>query len=342
MKEKNLNYNRNADVIKALLIIAVITLHFPFKDITDTAPLFPYFLDFAVPGFMFISGYLRTLSVENKGVSSLEGAYTIKSILKSILRIVIPFTLFFIFAQIFLRIIGFYTVGITEYGLLALFFDYLRGFTGQGSYYFPVMIQFIFVFPIIWRIIKKNGFKGVWIVFFMNLLFEVLKQAFGMSDFEYRYLVFRYLFIIACGSYAAVYKPGKSGLNIALMIASVAAGAAFIYLFVYSGYGQSAKIITYWQRTSLLTCLYAAPILFFVIAKGNLKFKPLEIIGKASFNIFLVQMLYYLYYHFTASRRTGSVTEYLVTVLICVVIGVAFYYPEQLLTKFLIKKFSRT
>lgn len=342
MGEKKEYYNRNTDVVKGLLIIAVITLHFPFRIISEKAVIFPYFLKFAVPGFMFISGYVRTLSYEGKGVLSLGDAYGRDRILKSLMRLVVPFTLFFIFAQIFLRIIGLYTVGIVEYGLFALFLDYLRGFTGQGSYYFPLMLQFVFVFPLIWYLIKKKGFKGVIAVFFINLLYEVLKTAYGMSDYEYRFILFRYLFIIACGSFAALYERKTAKLNTVLMIASVIAGAAFIYLFVYTSYGERARIITYWQGTSLFACLYAAPLLFPLIAKGKMRFKPLEIIGKASFNIFLMQMLYFLYYDFAVTEPSGDLTEYLLSVLICVTAGVIFWLLEQPLTKLITKKITRS
>ena len=334
-------YNRNIDLIKGLLIIFVITLHFPFRDLSDKALFFPFLLNFSVPGFMFISGYVRTLSFKRKGYLSLEDAYAIKDILKSILRLAVPFTLFFVFAQIFLRIIGFYTVGVVEYGLLALGFDYLRGFIGQGAYYFPIMIQFVFVFPVIWRIVKKMGFAGVWFAFGINIFYEILKQAYGMSDYEYRFLVFRYLFIISCGCYAAIYEPKIIPANGLLMILTLLLGAAFIYLFVYSGYGPSAKIITYWQGTSAVTCLYAAPLMFWAATKGKLTFRPLEVVGQASFNIFLVQILYYLYYHFAMVQSTGSVMEYLASVIVCVCLGIAFYYPEKYLTGMIIKKMNK-
>ncbi|MBO4608779.1 MAG: acyltransferase [Lachnospiraceae bacterium] len=322
--------------------MAIITLHFPFDDLAVDSPVFPFFLDFTVPGFMFMSGYLRTLSIEKKGFSTVEDAYSRDSLVSSLLRLVIPYTLYFVFAQVFLRIIGFYTVGIKEYGLLALVFDYLRGFNGPGAYYFPIMIQFVFVFPIIWRVIKKKGFAGVWIIFAINLAYEVIKQAFGMSGNEYMYLIFRYLFIIACGSYAAMYKPKKSALNRALMIVTVAVGIAFIWLFVYSGYGPSAKIITGWQRSSLLTCLYAAPLFFVLVTKGKMRFRPLEMAGKASYNIYLVQMLYYVYFHFAMTEHIGDIKFYPLSIVICVVIGIAFYFPERYLTKYAVKKLTRS
>ena len=342
MEEKIKNYNRNADVIKALLVWAVITLHFPFKNLSADSPIYSFLLDHTVPGFMFMSGYVRTLSLDKKGYSSLEDAYSFNELIKSLLRLVIPFTVYFVFAQIFLRIIGYFTIGIVEYGLLATVYDYLRGFRGEGAYYFPIMIQFVFLFPVIWRIIKKKGFAGVWIVFAINLFYEIIRQAFGMTGYEYSLLIFRYMFIISCGCYAALYKPGKTGLNALLMVMTVIVGMAFIYLFVYSGYGPSARIITDWQRSSLLTCLYAAPFFFIVSVKGKMRFKPLEIVGKASFNIFLVQMLYFIYFHFTVKDKVGEMIHYPLSILICTILGIAFYYPERYLTAYVVKKITRS
>lgn len=63
------------------------------------------------------------------------------------------------------------------------------------------MIQFIFIFPIIYFIVKKFGDKGVVICGFINFVYEVLKNVYGVSLSTYRLLVFRYIFVIAAGCY---------------------------------------------------------------------------------------------------------------------------------------------
>ena len=39
-----------------------------------------------------------------------------------------------------------------------------NGTSGQGSYYYPLLIQLIFTFPVICFIIKRKGRRGLWII----------------------------------------------------------------------------------------------------------------------------------------------------------------------------------
>ena len=79
--------------------------------------------------------------------------------------------------------------------------------------------------------------------------------------------------------------------------------------------------------------LFIVPIFGFLVGK-NIKFAPLEKIGKASYNIFLTQMVYYCYLY-------GKIKEFLVNVYlnavvsiaICVIVGIVFYEIENRITK---------
>ena len=79
--------------------------------------------------------------------------------------------------------------------------NYLCGGWGPGSYYYPLMIQFVFVFPIIYFVIKENSRRGLVICLVVNILYEILKWAYEMNIECYRLLLFRYIFIIAFGCY---------------------------------------------------------------------------------------------------------------------------------------------
>ena len=357
MKAQALNTsqrNRTLDLLKGILIIFVITLHFPFPDGFRERALFPYWVSFAVPAFLFISGYVSSLSAGRAG-GGLKELYDPKRLLAKCVRFLIPYTIYFIFMQVIFRVTGLYKVGIVEYGLKALFFDYLRGTAGPGSYYVPLMIEFVFVFPLIYLLVNAKGFRGVLYTFGINVAYEVVKEAFGMGETEYRLLVFRYLFIIACGAYACIHgrKPQaaveskaaesrdrSSGrtfgiLNTVLMVMCTAAGAAFVYLFSYTSY--ESKIITYWRPTSVFAVLFIVPVMFLIVTRVNIRFAPLELVGKASFNIFLVQMIFYIYYE---RLKVGSLpvgAAYAVSVCGCVAAGILFYLAENRPTKALAK-----
>lgn len=330
--------NRFADVLKGILIIFVIVLH---SDITQTSRQvagFPFWVNMAVPMFMLISGYVSALSLEKHGVNAVEKAYEPLEIIRKLLRFVIPFSIAFFAQWIVFRVAGLYQVSPIKYGLFALLMDYIQGGKGPGSYYFPVMIQFIFVFPAIYYVIKKYTYKGLGACFIANGVLEVVKIAFGVSGEEYRLLLFRYLFVIACGCYVAVgnLQELKKGILFGGAILCVVIGLGFTYLFSYTGYVP--KILIYWKETSFVTNLYLLPLMAWMLTKMKCTFAPLEYIGKASFNIFLVQMIYYIFGEKMAALIPNLTLRVIVNILFCVGIGVVFYVAESKLTGFVLGK----
>ena len=339
--------NRTIDVFKGILILVVLILHYPVdRSGIAMKAIYAFGLEFAVPCFMFLSGYVQAKSMCRHEIRTFEAAYACPLITGKLLRFLLPYVFFFIASQVFFRVSGMYTVGIVEYGLLALFFEFLTGGHGPGSYYVPLLFQLIFLFPVVYAIIAKKGKRGLGILFAGNLLFEVLKQAFSMNEVEYRLLIFRYLFLIACGCYAAVREDTPSAPKQDLQNASrqwqqdrfptplhlgisFLVGVAFILLFCYTGYAQRAKIFTMWSNTCVLTALYVIPILWLLVRKVHFSFAPLELLGKYSFHIFLVQTVYYQYYDFALKDRFSKGTGFAVTILTCVALGVVFGFVEE-------------
>lgn len=136
-------------------------------------------------------------------------------------------------------------------------------------------------------------------------------------------LVFRYIFCVGYGCVLAI--PYKK-LNKGYYILAFVVGTSFLMAVSYLGYVP--KIITYWSGTSFLATLYIIPIFGFLYYKcQNMKYGMFEIIGKASFNIFLVQKLYYKYVdEIIADYILNRGLHLLVNILVCVGIGIVFYY----------------
>lgn len=325
--------NRFVDVLKGIFIIFVIILHFPFETVERQQYLFPFCVGLVIPCFMMLSGYVSAFSIRKRGMENLEDAYKPMAVIEKMLRFTIPYTIAFIMQWITFRIFGVYLVGIRTYGIFALAMDFLRGGKGQGSYYYPVMIQFIFVFPVIYYVIKKHNLKGLIYCFLADAVFEVLKTSYSMNDGEYRMWIFQYLFIIAAGCYIGDIPRGKK--TVILSAACIMVGFGFIYLFSYTSY--TPKIITFWRDTSFLVCLFIVPILGWLLRNVRWGFKPLEIVGRASFNIFLVQMLYYNFAERIYEIIPNRGVQLLFNIVNCVVVGGLFYYIEQPLTKWLIR-----
>ena len=104
----------------------------------------------AVPIFMIISGYVYSLSFQRHDVNCISKAYGVKNTLTKSIRYTIPFAVIFI-VEIIVYIIKSGKID----DPISILYIFLRGADGPGSYYYPILIQFIFLFPIIFFIIKN-------------------------------------------------------------------------------------------------------------------------------------------------------------------------------------------
>lgn len=193
--------NQSIDLLKGICILFVITTHFNWSERETLYGGFPFWIVMAVPVFILISGYVYTNSYLRKNVETLDQAFSIEIWFKSFLRYTIPFLIVYII-EVIINII------LTALGRISIpWYDYLAGIFiggwGPGSYYFPVMIQFLFFFPFIFIAIKKFGWKALVGFFIFNLFFEIIKFPFQISAVTYRLLIFRYTFLIASGCYFA-------------------------------------------------------------------------------------------------------------------------------------------
>lgn len=163
----------------------------------------------------------------------------------------------------------------------------------------------------------------------MNAAYEVLKDSYQMNEECYRLLVFRYIFLIAYGCFMEQKKKINKYLNVGAFLL----GFIFIYMINYGGY--QPKIIKYWSGTSFFAALYIAPIFYFIF--GLLRGKKcylLEAVGKASYNIFLFQLLYFYYlYSYLLDTYNNRVTQIIASIFICTVGGIIFYHIENLIVK---------
>ena len=324
--------NSSLDLFKGICIIFVIITHYQWADRERLSLLFPFWIDMAVPIFMIISGYLYAKSFERHGIGTVENAYEPKALLQRIIRFTVPFTIAYLVEEVA------YVVYYHEITPVKSLYRFLVGGAGPGSYYYPVMIQFIFWFPVIFFLIKRHGEKGFVGCIIINFIYELLQRAYGMNEGCYRMLVFRYTFVIAFGCYMAL---SKEKLKTWMLVLLGLVGAGYIVIFKYMN--LTPPITIYWTGTSYLASMFIVPIAYVLITKARISCKPLEILGKASFNIFLVQMLYYAF----AARITYKIIsneplQILVSIVICILAGIPFFMLENCLTKKFIANINKS
>lgn len=311
------------DYLKALSIIMVIITHYAWKDKINAWFLFG--INMAVPVFMLISGYNFSASGTRKAEGRLKKMYDRKILLPKVVRFTLPFIFIFIF-EIVLKIIQ----G-NEYSLTDILIRFCRGGYGPGSYYYPIMIQLLLIFPLIYFLVAKLNWFGVLVAAQVNFIYEVVIHTLGVDVSDYRLLIFRYTFYIALGCYLFFFT--KKQIPMWILLLMVALGSGYLIAVYYEGY--KPQLFTYWTRTCMITALYIFPIIYILFhyyldvkIPGKIG-ELLAEIGKASYHIFLVQMVYY---HFEFGAMFGSLAVPLQVggnVIFCVSVGYLFYLAEN-------------
>lgn len=323
------DYNYFLDSLKGICMILIVLTHCCGENRLTFMLGFPFWVDMAVPILMIISGYVYALQYTRNNIQSFSDAYELKNWIGGAIKYTIPFGVVY-FLELIYSVLHY-----PDINLISAFYGFLYGGTAPGSYYYPIMMQFIFVFPAIFFCIKKYKDKGVLVCGIVNLSYEILKTAYGMNEGCYRLLIFRYILLISVGCYLA---SEEFILKKKALIGSFMMGAAFIVVYRY--FSVQPVIFIYWTGTSMMAGLFVVPMAILLILKfSNVRWKLLEIFGKASYNIFIVQMMYYKYLHlYIKGRIPGLLGQLLVSMMICLSAGLIYYYIEFPCTKVVIKK----
>lgn len=324
--------NHVVDILKGICIICVIITHFNWQSSDRLMPVFPFLIDMAVPVFMILSGYVYAISFERRGISSVGQAYQTDYVVDKLLRYTIPFLIIYA-----LELIAFYRLGIVH-NLREIIWNFLVGGFGHGSYYYPIMIQFVFVFPLVYFLIQKFEFFGLILSGLLNAFYELLQKSYYVSDKQYRLLLFRYLLLIVFGCYLHL-KKGK--IRKPIGIVSALTGIFFIWMYMYRHY--TPHLVIYWSGTSFVGALYIMPVIGLLLSSAKLnriKCPPIELLGKASYHIFLFQMFFYQFVSYPLQVRFADAPTAImlfVSIAVCVSGGLLFWVIETRMSKWIRK-----
>ena len=325
------------DWMKAICAIFVIMAHSLHTNLADQTNIFFLLsIENPVPVFMILSGLTFTLKYNEYTLSCM---FDLKDIIKKILRFTIPM-LFAYFA--YLIYLGFQ-------GKLSLY-NAIKTLVicdfGKGAYYYALMIEFIFIAPFIFVVIRKMQGKGVFVIAGINLVFEILCRLVSLRISVYRVLIFRYLTMIGCGMYAFYLLKNKDGLKFKwidkiLILTSFSIGV-FYKLLPRFGYTYHLFISKLWGRTSMISALYVFPLVMYVlfrcegcryISKFNFAW-GVGMVGQASYHIMYAQMVYFVYrpvfdkYIFDV-KKVGMPIEIIINLIVCLFFGVCFFLIDK-------------
>ncbi len=313
------------DFIKSVAIVAVITLHsLPAK--TLYAILAPFHIWHAVPIFIVIAGMNGTLSnVQRSGGSIFPHAYSSSRLQRHFRNIIIPFLTIWLLEIV----VQACTKKIAPGKIIYTFF---AGGIGPGSYFTPVYIQHLMIFPmILWL---KNKFQTLnryaFVLFFLllSLSLEWLCLVFSVPEWLYRLLYVRYLFAAFLGSY--LLSPGFTK-SMALLLTAVSlvyivclSYGAFNPAMMYPSWGfQHAP--AYFYTVFLVVCLWHLYPLF-----QRFDF-AIMFIGKATYHIFLLQMVWFKMIAHTVQGFVPDNVVYLaINIAVCLLLGCLFFKMQEL------------
>lgn len=158
------------DNMKAISIILVIVTHtFQAMGLYKSALVIgrPYWIDMAVPIFMILTGFTYSFSSNRRDIFTLKQWFKWDNINSKLLRILMPYVI-----VLFIETIGFLIFRPKTFQ--QFLYGYFTGGWGPGSYYTPVLIQVLILFPILFVVFRKYPILAVVLSFGVDLGFDIL------------------------------------------------------------------------------------------------------------------------------------------------------------------------
>ncbi len=311
--ERN-SYDRFIDFLKGGGIFFVVLGH-SMPVYLQEITLFPIWGGLAVPIFLII----QVFHAEKRGKLNLP---SFSKIWKRIIKpFVITQALIMISLLAMCLIKG--DIGIVDWETV-----FKSGGYGPGAYYPFIYLQFI---PIIFlynlSLGKLSNRRLLIVSILISQLLEVCCIYAGIPEWLYRLLFIRYFFLIYIGYTIA--KRDIQLSNWCIYISMISIAATLVMFFVKESLAPSIIYPTGWKTCHWFCYLYIPLFLIvckmFYSSKYLLKIRSyVEMLGKSSYEIFMVQMFYFAIVHGAIKHLLGIVFPVLISDLVGIVIALTF------------------
>jgi len=329
------SYYHQIDFIKTIAITAVILLHsLPAYILLDIYS--PFHISQAIPVFIMVSGIVWYLSYNKITKHTFKDSYTLAYFKHKIKRLIVPFLIIYIIDIVYIITINF---AITTQGLIRILtFQLPSG--GPGSYYTSLIIQIILIAPIIFYCYQKNPNLTLATLVGINFCFELIAPM--LPYWIYYISSLRYLTAFALGIYLSAALRTKTAFykTKGFLVLSVLAIASFVYILVFMRQ-PTPFFRPEWETQNLLSFFYTSFIVAIILLVHPLFYglsnvgRKLNVIGKASYHIFLVQLIYFGVglngiFLFTSTSPTLMGMIYVTANLVTTFsLGLIFYYIDK-------------
>ena len=284
------------DIIKGIAIIGVIIFHTLPENLPGNLLItsLSIFSVLGVPIFFTIMGLNAAMSFKRRGYETLSQMYNKKYIKSRFERLFYPFFVIFLLSAV----LGFLLKKNLYIGFLSIL-GYLP-LTGPGNYFISIAFQFVFVFPLLYYIYKKNPKFMLILTFVLSFVFEILANQIPVlenNSYLYKACILRYLFIMGLGiwivdnfdinSLKTVLKRKFILIGLTVSVVYIMAFTIFKWNFAYfQPSWQPQNVISFFYP--LIICLIFLRYLPSVSGKIS---SLIGFIGEASYHIFAVQIL---------------------------------------------------
>lgn len=247
---------------------------------------------------MILMGFTSMLSFNHKKFIS-NNNYWRNYLIGRFRRLFIPFLITFFVSLLFGIYIGEYYIGLGNFiGFLPV--------SGPGNFFITMLFQYIFIAPFIYRLHQISP-KFMLVTFFsIDILFQLIApniSIFNIYPYLYSANILRYFSAIALGFYIFddyIKNGSVKIMNDKNKFILIGLCVSIIYLFLSRFTQQPFPLfLEMWGSQNVLSFFYPLVIVIFILNHNFSKYEDNNIykillkMGKASYHIFLVQILWF-------------------------------------------------
>jgi peptidoglycan/LPS O-acetylase OafA/YrhL len=313
---------RQIDVLKGLAIIGVMVQH-AFGDGFLQHSWEILYAGQAVPVFFVIMGLNAAQSLARRGGGSISDLYTRRYARSRFERLVVPILWIWPVALVVALLVGEFHIGpLILVGVLPIS-------SAPGNYFVTIMLEFAVVFPLVYWCFTRAPVVTTLVVAVADVGFELIAphtHLFNVSGPAHGYIyeaaIAKYALAIMAGVWLSRIHIGRRGF-IALTAGAL---VGVIYLIIlHQSPGDFGWLVPSFSRsTNFISVVYAvwltvAGIRLLPNRSTNPVYGLLERLGRASYHIFLVQIVWF------GAVTTRSWPAAILGMAVCCMLGHAFY-----------------
>jgi hypothetical protein len=293
-----------------------------------------------IPIFIIIMSFNLSLAFYRRGYSELKQYYSLNEMKNKIRRYFIPYLLIFFISVIF----GLLLFLITNRQILYINFRLLMGYlpiNGPGNYFIALVIQMVLLFPLLFIFYKYNRNLCLIVSFLLAFFCEIVNN-FGTNGIWYTDSLVRFFPHIILGIWISDLYLVSQLKNKYFILFGIFSAFYLIFISQFeTGILLGTPFYPYTASQNLFGCGWSALILIigllYLPKVNNFFLKPLAIIGKASYHIFLIQIVYFgslggfgLKYHSLIDLFSINNIIYIgFSLLIVILFGIGFYLFDK-------------